>query len=80
MAKEWPRSVLFNSFEFALFFPLVTAGYFLLPHRHRWWWLLAASCSFYMAVVPVYILILAFVVIGAAYALVGRDRLVKALA
>lgn len=54
--------MLFNSFEFALFFPLVTAGYFVLPHRHRWWWLLAASSYFYMAFVPVYILILAFTI------------------
>jgi len=54
--------VLFNSFEFALFFPVVTAGYFLLPHRHRWLWLLLASSYFYMAFVPVYILILAFTI------------------
>jgi alginate O-acetyltransferase complex protein AlgI len=50
--------VLFNSVDFYLFFPVVTAGYFLLPFRFRWIWLLAASCWFYMAFVPVYILIL----------------------
>ena len=48
----------FNSLQFFLFFPLVTLGYFLLPHRFRWIWLLAASCAFYMAFVPIYILIL----------------------
>lgn len=51
--------MLFNSVEFALFFPVVTAGYFLLPHRARWAWLLAASVYFYMCFVPKYVLILA---------------------
>jgi alginate O-acetyltransferase complex protein AlgI len=50
--------MLFNSLTFACFFPIVTAGYFLLPSRARWTWLLAASCLFYMAFVPAYILIL----------------------
>src|ERR1017187_1193708 len=50
--------MLFNSFEFLVFFPIVTGGYFLLAHKFRWMWLLAASCYFYMAFVPVYILIL----------------------
>lgn len=50
--------MLFNSLEFAIFFPLVTAIYFLLPHRWRVHLLLAASCVFYMAFIPVYIFIL----------------------
>lgn len=50
--------MLFNSFEFLIFFPIVTVLYFLLPHRFRWIHLLAASCYFYMAFVPAYILIL----------------------
>lgn len=50
--------MLFNSLPFYIFFPLVTLGYFLLPHRFRWMWLLAASAYFYMAFIPVYILIL----------------------
>ncbi|MDB5097070.1 MAG: poly(beta-D-mannuronate) O-acetylase [Cyanobacteria bacterium RYN_339] len=54
--------MLFNSWQFLLFFPLVTAIYFALPHRARWGWLLAASCWFYMAFVPAYILILAFTI------------------
>ncbi len=40
--------MLFNSIDFLLFFPLVTAAYFLLPRRARWVWLLAASYYFYM--------------------------------
>src|ERR1043165_5027315 len=54
--------MLFNSLEFALFFPCVTALYFLLPHRARWMLLLLASCFFYMAFVPAYILILLFTI------------------
>lgn len=54
--------MVFNSIHFLFFFPLVTVGFFLLPHRHRWWWLLGASCYFYMAFIPVYILILFFTI------------------
>ncbi len=50
--------MLFNSFQFMVFFPVVTVLFFLLPHRFRWFMLLAASCYFYMAFIPYYILIL----------------------
>ncbi|MBF0441210.1 MAG: MBOAT family protein [Oligoflexales bacterium] len=50
--------MLFNSFEFFIFFPIVTALYFLLPHRFRVYLLLASSCYFYMAFIPKYIFIL----------------------
>ncbi len=55
--------MLFNSFEFLLFFPIVTLIYFLLPHKLRWFHLLVASCVFYMAFIPVYILILFLTII-----------------
>lgn len=50
--------MLFNSFNFLIFFPVVTTAYFLIPHKVRWFLLLAASCYFYMVFIPVYILIL----------------------
>jgi alginate O-acetyltransferase complex protein AlgI len=50
--------MLFNSIEFAIFFPIVTGLFFTLPHRFRWILLLVASCYFYMAFIPKYILIL----------------------
>ena len=50
--------MLFNSLEFIVFFIVVTSVFFLLPHKYRWFHLLAASCYFYMAFVPIYILIL----------------------
>jgi alginate O-acetyltransferase complex protein AlgI len=55
--------MLFNSFEFLLFFPVVTVLYFLLPHKWRWLHLLLASCAFYMALIPVYIFILLFTIV-----------------
>ena len=55
--------MLFNSFEFFIFFPIVTLLYFLLPYRFRWLHLLIASCVFYCAFIPVYIFILFFTII-----------------
>lgn len=55
--------MLFNSFHFLLFFILVTITYFSIPNRWRWLFLLVASCYFYMAFVPIYILILGITII-----------------
>ena len=55
--------MVFNSFAFFVFFPLVTALYFLLPHRGRWSLLLGASCVFYAYFIPKYLLILGFTII-----------------
>ncbi|MBA3672766.1 MAG: MBOAT family protein [Gemmatimonadaceae bacterium] len=72
--------MLFNSVQFAIFFPIVTLLYFNLPYRWRGALLLSASCLFYMAFVPVYIGVL-FFTIGVDYlaalridASVGRQR------
>jgi alginate O-acetyltransferase complex protein AlgI len=40
--------MLFNSFEFLIFFPVVVFLYFLFPYRFRWILLLVASYTFYM--------------------------------
>lgn len=55
--------MLFNSVQFLIFFPAVTVLYFLLPHKFRWGLLLIASCVFYMAFIPAYILILAVTIV-----------------
>lgn len=55
--------MLFNSFQFLLFFPIVTVIYFLLPQKYRWFHLLIASCIFYTAFIPVYIFILFFTIV-----------------
>jgi hypothetical protein len=56
--------MLFNSVAFLVFFPVVSILYFAWPDR-RWrvLLLLFASCVFYMAFVPAYILILAFTIV-----------------
>jgi len=55
--------MLFNSLHFLVFFPVVTALYFMLPHKYRWALLLGSSCYFYMSFIPVYILILFITII-----------------
>ncbi len=52
--------MLFNSYEFLLFFPIVTLIYFLIPHKVRYIWLLIASYFFYMCWNAKYALILLF--------------------
>jgi alginate O-acetyltransferase complex protein AlgI len=55
--------MLFNSIEFALFFPIVCALYFTLGRRSQTPLLLISSCVFYMAFIPVYILILGLTIV-----------------
>ena len=50
--------MLFNSLSFAVFFPVVVVLYYTLPQRYHVPLLLVASCVFYMAFVPQYILVL----------------------
>lgn len=55
--------MLFNSLQFAIFFPIVTSVYFVLPGRLQRLHLLIVSCIFYMAFIPAYILILALTIV-----------------
>ncbi|MDG1893476.1 MAG: hypothetical protein P8J37_01070 [Fuerstiella sp.] len=50
--------MLFNSWQFAIFFPVVATLYFLMPYRFRWALLLIASYTFYMVAIPAYGLLL----------------------
>lgn len=52
--------MLFNSYQFLFFFPVVTLMYFIIPHRYRYIWLLVASYFFYMCWNAKYALILLF--------------------
>lgn len=54
--------MLFNSFSFLIFFPIVVFLYYLIPNRFRPILLLAASCYFYMVFLPKYILVLLFLI------------------
>ena len=69
--------MLFNSFEFLLFFPLVTILYYLLPFKFRWLLLLLASCFFYMFFIPKYILILFFTIIIDYFAGIQLEKIQK---
>ncbi len=55
--------MLFNSFEFLIFFPVVTLLFYLLPAKLRWLLLLIASCIFYCYFIPAYLLILIFTIL-----------------
>jgi alginate O-acetyltransferase complex protein AlgI len=57
------QTMLFNSIEFAFFFPTVVAIFYALPQRWRVHFLLAVSCVFYMAFIPAYIAILSVTIV-----------------
>ncbi|MEC3908034.1 MBOAT family O-acyltransferase [Tamlana sp. 2201CG12-4] len=50
--------MLFNSFEFLLFFPIMVIGFYILNYKYRWLWLLLGSYYFYMAHEPELIILL----------------------
>ncbi len=52
--------MLFNSWEFILFFPIVSVLYFIIPRVLKNFWLLIASYYFYMSWNPVYALLMMF--------------------
>ncbi len=55
--------MLFNSWTYLIFLPTVIVLYYGLPHKARWPLLFVASCIFYAAFVPEYLLILFAVVL-----------------
>ena len=52
--------MLFNSFQFLIFFPIVVLLYYSLPHKWRWLLLLAASYYFYMCWKAEYLILIIF--------------------
>lgn len=52
--------MLFNSFTFAVFLPIVFICYWLIPHRFKWCVVLISSYYFYMCWNPVYIVLILF--------------------
>lgn len=67
--------MLFNSLSFFLFFPTVTIIYYLTSFRHRWIVLLIASCIFYMAFIPWYILILGYLILVDYFAAIWLEKI-----
>jgi alginate O-acetyltransferase complex protein AlgI len=66
--------MLFNSFHFIAFFLIVTIAFFSLSERYRWALLFAASFYFYMAFIPVYVLILFFTIVIDYVAVIAIER------
>lgn len=52
--------MLFNSYQFLIFFPVVVLLYYVIPQKIRYLWLLAASYYFYMCWNAKYALLLLF--------------------
>lgn len=71
--------MLFNSYNFLIFFPIVTIVYFLIPHKIRYIWLLIASYYFYMCWNAKYALILLFstVVTYASGLLINKSNVIE---
>ena len=57
--------MLFNSYAFLLYFPVVVLVLFLLPHRLQWAWLLGASAFFYACWSAPHLGLIAVVVLAA---------------
>ena len=66
--------MLFNSWSFLVFFPIVTTLYFIAPQGIRWLLLLIASCAFYMSFIPIYILVLATTIVVDYFAAIRMEE------
>lgn len=68
--------MLFNSFSYLIFFPIVVLLYFAFPHRVRYIWLLLASYFFYMSWNPKYALLIALssLITYLSGLLIGREN------
>lgn len=64
--------MLFNSFHFLIFFPIILIVYFVIPKKMRYIWLLAASYFFYMCWNAKYALLL----LGSTIVTYGAARLI----
>lgn len=60
--------MLFNSFAFAIFLPIIFILYWLLPHKMRWVIMLAASYYFYMSWNAKYVFLILFTTIISYFA------------
>lgn len=56
--------MVFTSFNFLIFFPILVVVFFLTPKKYRWLTLLIASYFFYINIKPVYALLLAGVTLS----------------
>ncbi|GAB1477414.1 MBOAT family protein [Bacillota bacterium] len=68
--------MLFNSFHYLIFFPIVVLLHFAFPHKVRYIWLLVASYYFYMSWNPKYAMLMALstVLTYLSGLLIGREN------
>jgi len=66
--------MLFNSFAFAIFLPIVFLLYWGLPHRTRWILILAASYYFYMSWNAKYVFLILFTTIISYFAAIFLEK------
>jgi alginate O-acetyltransferase complex protein AlgI len=57
-------NMVFTSFNFLIFFPLLSILYWIVPAKYRWLFLLLASYFFYINIKPVYAFLVAGVTIS----------------
>ncbi len=55
--------MLFNSISFLAFFTLLVIIYFTIPHKYRLWLLIGASIYFYYSFIPIYLLLVLYVIV-----------------
>ena len=66
--------MLFNSFSFAIFLPIVFALYWVLPHKLRWIILFIASYWFYMSWNPKYVVLILLTTLVSFFAAIVIER------
>lgn len=66
--------MLFNSFAFAVFLPIVFGLYWIFPHKQRWVVLLLSSCYFYMSWNTKYIVLILFTTIVSYFSAIVLER------
>ena len=75
-----PGVMLFNSYDYLIFLPLVMLLFFAAPHRWRWLVLLAASALFYAWFIPAYLLIIGGTIVIDYFVGLGLGRTTEATA
>ena len=68
------KPMLFNSVSFLIFFPIVFALYWLIPHKFRWGLLFVASYWFYMSWNPKYVVLILFTTLVSFVAAILIER------
>ena len=69
--------MLFNSWQFVMFFLIVFFLYYLIPHKHRWIMLLVASYYFYMCWKPELVVLILIATTVNYFAAIGIENMAE---